>query len=1377
MGNAPRPGLWTLEKSNDYGKTWSSWQHFSDSLSDCETHFGRHSLNPINKDDDVICTTEFSKIVPLENGEIIVRLLTGRPSANNYFNSTILQEWTRATNVRIRLMRTKNLLGHLMSVARQDPTVTRRYFYSIKDISIGGRCMCNGHANTCSLLDPRSPQRILACSCQHNTCGIQCEKCCPGFEQKKWQQNTNLRPFECEPCNCHGHSEKCTYSEEVDEKSESLDIHGRYEGGGVCQDCRHNTQGINCNQCKPRYYRPYGKHWNETDVCKSCNCDHFYSTGNCAEETGDCECRVEFQAPNCDSCSEGYFGYPNCRPCECNLNGTEGRHCESIDGKCPCKENFGGDFCKECSPGYFGYPECKDCQCESIGSMSDTCEESSGQCECKPGYGGQHCDECKNGFHDYPVCSPCKCDFAGTVDEICHKKSGSCLCKEGYGGPRCDQCIPGYFGFPDCVPCNCSVSGSVQQVCDHTGKCPCLKNFAGKRCDQCMTGFYNYPECLPCNCDHGAIGISCNIEGQCNCQPSFDGKTCNQCKENFYNYPLCESCDCNPAGVIAKFAGCGSVPAGELCQCKERVEGRICDKCRPLYWNLNISNPDGCEDCDCFDDGTIGALNTCDIKTGQCSCKRNVQGQRCDVCVDGTFDLFGSSLFGCKPCDCDIGGSASNICNKKSGECRCHPRITGRECTRPLQLHYFPTLYQFKNEYEDGYTSTGAQVRYQFDEEVFPEFSKIGYAYFSQIQSEVSNDVDIHKSSFYRLIVRYLNPTQTPIIADVTIISENTVNPDQTFKILFKPNEQPAFVTMSGSKGDIPSPIVLDPGRYTITMKTSEQLFLDYFVLLPAAYYEASILTRKIVNPCKYNELNELCRSYKYPSIVEFNPITESHIVTDGGSYKSPEFYDDKHHLSALNEKDLPIITDDQNALNYVMHVERAGRYVLVVDYVTDSSFNQAGYVDINQQGEEEQDGLILIYPCTYNFVCRGVIADKESREKVFFISADDRNPIVLKGGESVMGVAIKSITAIPYDQWSTDFVRPKEVCVKKNNECIEATFPSPPDSKIIEFESDQEEKVATENLPEISLNSTKLVLLNKDTQTIMIQSKVDDPGRYAIIVKYFQPNHSKFNLIYRLETPRQNFDGRLTLEHCPSTSGCRAVLTQENGFVWHEIDDELTFSLSNMQDKGVWVDNILLVPVAYFNDQLLVEEEFDQTREFLEECGQDHFNIQLNASEFCRSAVFSLTAEYNVGALPCACDIDGSKSFECEPFGGQCECKPNIIGRQCEACKTGFFGFPECKPCDCPSTAICEKQTGECICPPKVTGEKCDECEPNTFGFDQIIGCEDCNCNQYGVLNGNLQCDLNNGSCICGPNIVGRSCDKCAYGFHRFPHCDICRW
>lgn len=39
-------------------------------LRDCERYFGRESLQPITKDDSVICSTEYSKIVPLEGGEV-----------------------------------------------------------------------------------------------------------------------------------------------------------------------------------------------------------------------------------------------------------------------------------------------------------------------------------------------------------------------------------------------------------------------------------------------------------------------------------------------------------------------------------------------------------------------------------------------------------------------------------------------------------------------------------------------------------------------------------------------------------------------------------------------------------------------------------------------------------------------------------------------------------------------------------------------------------------------------------------------------------------------------------------------------------------------------------------------------------------------------------------------------------------------------------------------------------------------------------------------------------------------------------------------------------------------------------------------------------
>ena len=53
-------------------------------------------------------------------------LTNGRPSARNFSYADTLKSFMRATSVRIRLLRTKTLLGHLMAKARQDPTVTRR---------------------------------------------------------------------------------------------------------------------------------------------------------------------------------------------------------------------------------------------------------------------------------------------------------------------------------------------------------------------------------------------------------------------------------------------------------------------------------------------------------------------------------------------------------------------------------------------------------------------------------------------------------------------------------------------------------------------------------------------------------------------------------------------------------------------------------------------------------------------------------------------------------------------------------------------------------------------------------------------------------------------------------------------------------------------------------------------------------------------------------------------------------------------------------------------------------------------------------------------------------------------------------------------------
>ena len=56
--------------------------------------------------------------------------------------------------------------------------------------------MCNGHANDCETQDLETNKQV--CSCEHNTCGDQCQECCPGFVQKKWRQNRENNEFQCE---------------------------------------------------------------------------------------------------------------------------------------------------------------------------------------------------------------------------------------------------------------------------------------------------------------------------------------------------------------------------------------------------------------------------------------------------------------------------------------------------------------------------------------------------------------------------------------------------------------------------------------------------------------------------------------------------------------------------------------------------------------------------------------------------------------------------------------------------------------------------------------------------------------------------------------------------------------------------------------------------------------------------------------------------------------------------------------------------------------------------------------------------------------------------------------------------------------------------
>ena len=174
------------------------------------------------------------------------------------------------------------------------------------------------------------------------------------------------------------------------------------------------------------------------------------------------------------------------------------------------------------------------------------------------------------------------------------------------------------------------------------------------------------------------------------------GPNCEICRSGFFR-PVdrqptdpspCVACNCNPDGIsndgsCVQNVGAGGEIVGQ-CSCKSNVIGLKCDTCRPSFFGLSANNPDGCSPCSCNTDGTFDGVDTCHIDSGQCLCKSNVMGPQCDQCVNGTTDLRASNPLGCSVCQCDVVGSLSLDCNPITGVCSCKPGVGGPLCDQCL---------------------------------------------------------------------------------------------------------------------------------------------------------------------------------------------------------------------------------------------------------------------------------------------------------------------------------------------------------------------------------------------------------------------------------------------------------------------------------------------------------------------------------------------------------------------------------------------------------------------------------------------------------------------------------------------------------------------
>ncbi|KAM3870532.1 netrin-4-like [Diretmus argenteus] len=157
------------------------------------------------------------------------------------------------------------------------------------------------------------------CVCRHNTAGDHCERCAPLYNDRPWQAANGIlgTPHECQKCKCNGHAKSCHFDRGLWAAS------GR-RSGGVCDDCRHNTEGRHCQNCKKGFYRDPSRPKTAADSCRPCSCHlvgAVLSGGSalCNPSDGECTCKPGVGGSHCDRCMTGHWGLHEygCRPCDC----------------------------------------------------------------------------------------------------------------------------------------------------------------------------------------------------------------------------------------------------------------------------------------------------------------------------------------------------------------------------------------------------------------------------------------------------------------------------------------------------------------------------------------------------------------------------------------------------------------------------------------------------------------------------------------------------------------------------------------------------------------------------------------------------------------------------------------------------------------------------------------------------------------------------------------------------------------------------------------------------------------------------------------------------------------------------------------------------
>ncbi|XP_026054473.1 laminin subunit beta-3 [Carassius auratus] len=456
----PRPDALIIERTKDFGRTWHPVLYMA---TNCPSTFPQVSTSFPRTFEETYCYTLPSTADDPYRDQKINFYPLRQFADINLPNEHKIEVASGFTGLRVNLTQ----LGSVPSM----PGRRLSQYYALREMRVIGSCFCHGHANQCNSLP--NTQVGGVCECQHNTAGVNCERCDDLHNDLPWRPAENTNTHTCKRCECNNHADRCHFD------AERYEATGR-RSGGVCDNCNHHTTGPNCERCANNYYRNPLSDIRSPDACLRCLCNAAGSvnSGQCDAQTGECACKANVEGDRCDRCKAGHYNLNannplGCSKCSCSPDGSVSGVCDQLTGQCKCRPHVEGLSCDRCAAGYWNPSSpsgCQPCNCDPINARSASCDQRTGQCLCRPGIAGRTCSGCPENTYGDPLigCRPCECNPSGTESGGCDKRTGACLCKPGVTGARCDSCSPGHCAsFPECPACpSCffSMNGRLQQL-------------------------------------------------------------------------------------------------------------------------------------------------------------------------------------------------------------------------------------------------------------------------------------------------------------------------------------------------------------------------------------------------------------------------------------------------------------------------------------------------------------------------------------------------------------------------------------------------------------------------------------------------------------------------------------------------------------------------------------------------------------------------------------------------------------------------------------------------------------------------------------------------------------------------------------------------